>query len=230
MKWFVFLLTVSFFFKTADAQPLEGKWYLFDKDGRGELVELVFSKDKITAKGFTGDSLSKLHEKKGDDPPLIIKHIAQLDSERLVYIADIRSNKPTYIPFEIRHYMQDDQRVIFIPLEDDKLTTVDSAIDQIDSIDRRRSVLYSRSRLEEILKMKRLGDITKETYITLLEHQANTYKQLMDAKKKHSKENPHQIESMLYEDMVALNINPFSSRDYFYDTRRKFQKDPSVSK
>ncbi len=231
MKWFVLLVIVFFFFKTANTQPLEGKWYLFGKDGRGELVELVFSRDKIIANQFTVDSLG-LHQKKDDDPPLIIKHIAELDSGRLVYVADIRSKyNSVYIPFEVRHHTRNDQRVMFIPLTENKHTTVDSAISQIDSIDRRRSVLYSRSRLEEILKMKRLGDVSKETYISLLEAHNDRYKQLMDeAKKKHSKNSYDQVENIMYEAMVSLEINPFASREYFYDVRRTMEKDPVISK
>ncbi len=232
MKRFVLLVIALFLFKTADAQVLEGKWYLFGKDGRGELVELVFSRDKIIANQFTVDSLGKLHDKKDDDPPLIIKHIAEIDSGRLVYVADIRSKyNPVYIPFEVRHHTRDDERVLFIPLTENKLTTVDSAISQIDSIDRRRSVLYSRSRLDEILKMKRLGDVSKETYISLLEAHNDRYKQLMDdAKRKHSKGSYDQVENIMYEAMVSLDINPFGSREYFYDIRRTMEKDPLISK
>ena len=232
MKRFVLLIIVFFLLKTADAQVLEGKWYMFGKEGRGELVELVFSRDKIVANQFTVDSLGKLHQKKDDEPPLIIKHIAELDSARLVYVVDIRNKyNPVYIPFEVRHHPHNDERVIFIPLSYVTLATVESAISQIDSIDRRRSVLYSRSRLDEILKMKRFGDVSKETYIALLEAHNDRYKQLMDdAKKKHSKGSYDQVENIMYEAMVSLDINPFGSREYFYDVRRKMEKDPTVSK
>jgi hypothetical protein len=230
MKWFVLFLATIVFFKTSEAQVLEGKWYLFDKDERAELVELAFSKERIIAKQFTVDSLGRLHEKKGDEPPLTIKHIAPLDSGRLVYVVDIRSKRDTvYIPFEIRHHGRNDERVILIPLVDDKLPTIESALSMIDSIARRKSVLYSRSRIEEIVKMKRLGDITKETYILLLRHQAEIYKRLMDEKaNKNSYDNRPQVENLFYEEMVSLGINPFTSRHYLSDVRRTMEKDPAV--
>lgn len=232
IKWFAILLIVFVFFKTADAQILEGKWYLFDKDGQGQLVELTFSKEKITAEQFTVDSLGKLHQKKDDEPPLVIKHIEMLESHRLVYVADMHPKRgPDYIALEVRQHTRSDERLMFIPLEDQKITSIDSALNQIDSIDRRRSVLYSRRRLDEILKMKRLGDVSKETYITLLEHQATVYKQFMDDKKKKRRRNgENQIESALYEEMISLDINPFCSHEYIYNVRRTMEKDPVVGK